>query len=262
MENMNQDAHHRRRHLGSAPPFTIAVVAILALGVGAFATISSVANAAVLQAVATQGDLRAHIPRGTEITIDGYMGPGEWDDALDVEFSGGEMLRLKQDGRFLYLYIKGETPGTASLGIHSGDTIQILHASAGLITAKYVPDGDRWRQVEPFRSDRQMEARDQASDMARMQMNLDLYGWCALLRPRVIPDAFDWNLGMEYKISLELLENGESSLSVVLFQRTATQPLAFSPPDLADDSLSGSLVSGSNHEYLSFRPETWLLLSW
>jgi len=53
-----------------------------------------------------------------------------------------------------------------------------------------------------------------------------------------------------------------SVLSVVLFQRTARQPLAFSPANLADDSLSRSLVSGENHEYLDFRPETWLVLSW
>jgi len=196
-----------------------------------------------------------NIPKGTEITVDGKMGDGEWTDALQVDFIGGETLKIKQDGKYLYLYIRGETPGVASLAIHSQDLIQILHASAGLITAKYVNEGERWRQVEPFRSEKQMEVRNQAN-------NLEAYGWLATILPRAITPDFDTSLATEYKISLDLLESGESSLSVAFFQRTAKQPLAHAPAGLADDSLNKSMVLGSNHDYLDFRPETWMVLSW
>ena len=39
------------------------------------------------------------IPSGAEITLDGRMHEGEWSDALEIDFVGGESLRLKQDGR-------------------------------------------------------------------------------------------------------------------------------------------------------------------
>lgn len=104
-----------------------------------------------------------NIPKGTEITVDGKMGDGEWTDALQVDFIGGETLKIKQDGKYLYLYIRGETPGVASLAIHSQGLIQILHASAGLITARYLKEGERWRQVEPFRSEKQMAIRNQGT---------------------------------------------------------------------------------------------------
>ena len=89
------------------------------------------------------------IPRG-EARIDGEADPEEWEGALQVEFVGGEAFMMMQDGRFLFLYIKGETAGVASVAICTGDSIQILHASAGLITARYVREGELWKQVEPF----------------------------------------------------------------------------------------------------------------
>jgi len=202
------------------------------------------------------------IPKGTGITIDGRMGDGEWSDGLQVEFIGGAILKIKQDGQYLYLYIKGETPGVASLGIHARGSTEILHASAGLITAKYVQEGERWRQIEPFRSEKQDAVNRQANHPASMAKNLEVYGWCATILPRAIPPDFDTSLATEYKISLDLLENGASSLSVAFFQRTARRPLAYAPAGLADDSLNTSMVKGTNHEYLDFRPDTWMRLAW
>jgi hypothetical protein len=202
------------------------------------------------------------VPTGTESTVDGKMGDGEWSDALEIEFVGGETLKLKQDGQYLYLYIRGETPGVASLGIHSPGSIQILHASAGLITATYVEDGGHWKQVEPFRSEKQNDLRNPEDVQDWMAANLEAYGWCATLLPRAITPEFDSSLATEFKISLDLLQNGESSLSVAFFQRTAKLPIAHAPAGLADDSLSRSLVGGVNHEYLDFQPETWTVLSW
>ena len=43
-----------------------------------------------------------NIPKGTEITVDGKMGDGEWTDALQVDFIGGETLKIKQDGKYLF----------------------------------------------------------------------------------------------------------------------------------------------------------------
>jgi len=203
-----------------------------------------------------------NIPKGTTITVDGRMGDREWADALQVEFIGGEVLKIKQDGRYLYLYIKGETPGVASLGIHTRDSIQILHASAGLITARYVQEGAHWRQIEPFRSEKQDAIRNQANHQAWMAQNLDVYGWCATILPRAMTPDFDTSLATEFKISLDLLENGASSLSLAFFQRTARRRLAYAPAGLADDALNESMVRGENRERLDFRPDTWMRLAW
>ena len=51
-----------------------------------------------------------------------------------------------------------------------------------------------------------------------MAMNLVDYGWNATILPAAITPKFDGSLATEYRISLRLLVNGESSLSVAFYQ--------------------------------------------
>ena len=202
------------------------------------------------------------IPRGTAVTIDGREEPGEWDDALSADLRGGQYIKLKTDGQYLYLSIKGEKGGISSVAIHTDDEVKILHASAGLITAVYNREGGHWNQTEEFRSERQAPLRQENSTTARMAQKLELYRWCANILPRKVPADFDAQNITEYKISLELLKNDVSTMSVVFSQRTAKMPLARSPFDLDDDSLKKSMVHGSNVPILNFEPDTWLKLKW
>jgi hypothetical protein len=202
------------------------------------------------------------IPRGTAITIDGRDEPGEWDNALSAPLRGGQYIKLKTDGQYLYLSIKGETIGISSVAIHTNDEVKILHASAGLITAVYNREGGHWNQTEEFRSERQALLRQEKSKAARMAKQLELYGWHANVLPLKVPADLGVQNIMEYKISLELLKNDVSTMSVVLSQRTSKMPLARAPFDLDDDSLRKSMVHGSNVSILNFEPDTWLKLKW
>ena len=90
------------------------------------------------------------IPGGTAVTIDGREEPGEWDDASSTALRGGQYIKLKTDGQYLYLSIKGEKLGISSVAIHAADEVKILHASAGLITAVSNREGGHWKQVHWF----------------------------------------------------------------------------------------------------------------
>ena len=127
------------------------------------------------------------IPKGKSITVDGIEIAGEWDDAVHVDFKGGEYIRLKQDGTHLLMSIKGEKGGISSVALHADDQVAILHASAGLITAIYTRQGENWVQTEEFRSERQQLVRAERDNTARMAKNLELIGWCANILPRKPP---------------------------------------------------------------------------
>ena len=202
------------------------------------------------------------IPKGSTITVDGVSAEQEWDDATTVDFEGGEYLKMKQDGEYVLLAIKGEKLGISSVAIHAENEVKILHASAGLITAVYNRQGESWVQTEEFRSERQRMVSAEKDNPARIAKNLELYGWGANILPLKPPVDFDQQTVTEYKISLSLLKNGVSTLSVVFSQRTAKLPLARAPKGLADDSLLKSMVHGANVEILHFAPDTWLRLEW
>jgi len=203
-----------------------------------------------------------NIPSGKPITVDGVADPNEWDDAADIEFRGGDYIKIKQDGTYLLMAIKGEKLGISSLAFHSDDEVRIFHASSGLITAVYKNQGDHWVQTEEFRSEGQILARAEDGDEAKMAKNLELYGWCANILAIKPPADFDEQNITEFKISLDHFENGASTMSVVFSQRTAEIRLAHAPIDLADGSLNNPMVHGSNVEVLQFEPQTWLLLKW
>ncbi len=203
-----------------------------------------------------------NIPQGRSITADGTEEAGEWNDALGIDFKGGDYIKVKHDGEHLFLSIKGEKLGICSVAIHAEDEIKILHASAGLITAVYEKSGGHWEQTEEFRSERQEPLRRAKTDADKMAMKLAQYKWCANIQTRKGPADFDVQNITEYMISLDLLRNEMSTMSVVFSQRTAREPLARAPRSLDDDCLMKSMVHGENIRTLDFMPDTWLRLKW
>ena len=196
------------------------------------------------------------IPIGSSVKIDGILEKEEWLNAIKQEFIGGESILFQHDSKFLYLGIRGEKGGFASVCVLYEDTIYVCHTSMGLITAKYVREKNQWVQTHEFRSETQHEIGELQNIDDKMKLSLKEYGWF----------ANTLNYGntneKEYKISLNKFKKSSTSISIVFYQHSGKIQFAHAPSDLSDGSMNSELVRGGNVKYLSFNPNSWLKIVW
>jgi hypothetical protein len=201
------------------------------------------------------------VPTGAAPVVDGTIAEGEWDDAAQIPLQGGEAVFLKRSGSNLYVAIEGASGGFASVGFGTVDTVRILHASTGLITASYVRDSGSWRLLHGFRSperrpgERFRRGESKFTDEYR-SAQLHQFGWFANVVEAGAPTD------MEYQIHIEGTGPGAAFLSVVFFQARARIRVAHAPSTLADASLDRELISGGAHDGLEFEPRSWIELRW
>jgi hypothetical protein len=174
---------------------------------------------------------------------------------------GGKGLLIKRSGSYLCVALKGVSGGIGSLGLCYGDTIRILHASTGLITANYVNDGDRWHSVFGFRGPEVRLGEEYGRGEIRQSeeyrnANLLQFGWYANLVELGPPDE------MEYLIDFAYQNPGAFRLSAVFFQVRADEKYAFLPAGLSDATLDHELIAGSARSELAFIPSQWQSLVW
>lgn len=201
------------------------------------------------------------VPPGQAPEIDGTIRPGEWGDALRIPLVGGEAVFLKRSDRFLFVAVQGSSGGIGSLGLSTPDSLRILHASTGLITASYVRDDGGWRLVHDFRgpvsSSGDPFGRGEERSAGAYQMALlEQYGWMANIVDVGAPTD------LEYMIRLDGLRPSHTYLSVVFFQVRSEVSMAHAPATLADDSMERELISGTASEDLRFDTTDWLTLDW
>lgn len=72
---------------------------------------------------------------GVTPTIDGVFEEGEWDDAQVVQVGEAEQFRIKHDGTNLYFAFPQDG---GNIYFDVGNSIQVLHASAQLGSARYM----------------------------------------------------------------------------------------------------------------------------
>ena len=205
----------------------------------------------------------AQIPMGRTPVLDGVMLAAEWSDAARWEFIGGDGVYVKRDSVFLYLGLRAQKGGFASISISKGDTIRILHSSTATLTALYERgvSGD-WHLAHAFESvdgawdPGSPRPRPDAEAEELKQQHLSTYSWLASTVSFGNPNE------MEFQISLGLIEPGQSFISVVFYQHNGDVQFAHAPPGLSDGSLNQGLVRGGSPETLDFRPESWALLAW
>jgi hypothetical protein len=201
------------------------------------------------------------VPRGVAPTIDGFVHEIEWGDARSVRFEGGQNLLFKRNGQHLYIAIIGASGGIGSVGIASGDTLTILHASTGLITAYYQRAEVGWHLISGFdgpKNDAGLEfARgEERQSAAYLSANLGQFGWRANVVELGPPDE------MEYQIDLGGYERNTAQVSVVFLQMRAEARYAVAPPGLDDAALDAELVAGSAADTLAFDPNRWMSVEW
>lgn len=201
------------------------------------------------------------IPKGNSVSIDGVMEKNEWTDAKEMDFKGGGFTLFKCDESYLYLCIQGDKLGISSVAINTDNKIYILHASTSIITAIYEKDKDTWKQLEEFHSERYALIKKEKDAKKFKDKFLSEFLWFAnTLKIEGKPD-FNLKYTYEYKISLDLLKNGLSKISIVFFQRTAKEQYARLPIDLNDESI-GPLARSVDVPILNFNLEKWITLNY
>ncbi|MEN8008247.1 MAG: hypothetical protein ABFS42_14615, partial [Candidatus Krumholzibacteriota bacterium] len=148
--------------------------------------------------------------------VDGIFSDEEWSDSLRLPLRGGRDLFAKRSGEYLCIGMQGASGGIGSLGLGVGDSIRILHASTGLITAGYKKSENMWVTGEGFRGPEVQPGVEyprgeiRQSDQYR-QANLSQFGWTANVVELGPPEE------MEYIVRIGEAAGQRVWLSVVFF---------------------------------------------
>jgi hypothetical protein len=114
------------------------------------------------------------VPTQPPPEIDGVLGQGEWDGAVTFLMSDGVSIGLMQADATLYLAVGGDELAAVNVVIASDDGVWILHSSAALGSALYIPGSDHWQLSHGF----SWCCRDGNDDSGRLGV-LDEEGWQA-----------------------------------------------------------------------------------
>lgn len=179
--------------------------------------------------------------------IDGVLTPEEWRSARREALTGGGEVLLVSAGDWLYVGVRGEGRGIASLCLAAGDRVDILHASAALGTATYRLRDGEWSLERGFR----WEVRDSptAGPASRAESDefLESHGWLgnsnrqgAPIREFKIkrPVSGGWRLGVNF-LALEPVK------------------IASWPAKMTDDCALVRLAQGDPPAKARFAPERW-----
>jgi hypothetical protein len=85
-----------------------------------------------------------HVPRGAPAVIDGRMDETEWGGSALQRLSDGTTIRLRHDGRHLFLGVVSSRQGFTSVCLAQADSIRIFHASAALGSVTYARSAQEW----------------------------------------------------------------------------------------------------------------------
>lgn len=112
-------------------------------------------------------------------TPDGRITDPEWKNARAAPLGADGSVAFLEDGGTLHVALAGGNDGIASLFLHDGDRVFVLHASAALGTAIFERDsGGHWRNTQDFT----WEAR-QPDDAAAREAFRAKHGWLANVTP-------------------------------------------------------------------------------
>jgi len=227
--------------------------------------IKSILASVLLAVIHSHGSIgqssSVQVPTGSPPIIDGIIEPHEWEDAAQLPIHGAEGVLVKQANGRLYIGIKGDTGGFASVGLATADSIHILHASTGLITASYVRHDDGWRRIHDFegpvtQSGGRFHRDELGSTSAYRLAQYAQFGWYANLVGTGLPTD------MEYEVQIRNPESDGMYMSIVLFQAHSQVRYAHAPVGLDDASLDRDLIEGSANTDLQFNPASWIKLNW
>ena len=174
--------------------------------------------------------------------LDGAIGADEWKGAQQHALKGGGEVLLLQREKVLYVAVRGEKRGIASLCVGDGNRVSVLHASAALGTAEYAREGDAWRRRANFK----YEVREAASDEAKAKHRGE-WAWLANASRAGTPVR---------EFAIELTPERQF-LAVAFVTFDGGDAIAYWPEGVRDDCAALRLAQGWAEETQTFAPATW-----
>ena len=117
----------------SSPPTTSATTTTVTTTTAAATTTEAPSDPIVLA-----------VPAGPAPVIDGQLSPDEWAEAATMPMSDGASLLVQYMNGTLYVAVAGDDVGSVNVIIGTESEVQILHSSAALGSARYVPGTSGW----------------------------------------------------------------------------------------------------------------------
>lgn len=194
------------------------------------------------------------VPMGEGILLDGTLEPAEWSDAGLLEMTGRSELRLKHDGTYLYLGVRGRGSGWTHVGVLRDDRVVVWHASAALGTYEYMKRGSEWI-LTGWTGWSVRDTSLSAAAVREREAHLRQHGWVASTAWMGAPED------REFVIALEVL--GETSPRLAVLYATDEEDPEYSwwPGSLDDDILNKELMMGQPRQSLEIRPHGWARLN-
>lgn len=115
-----------------------------------------------------------HVPASAHPDIDGVLKTSEWEDSTTVTMTDGSSLHWLHNGNVLYVALESSAVGAVNLAIATDEEAWILHSSAALGSALYLPGDGLWEVSHTFA----WCCRSATDDSARLQL-LNEEGWQA-----------------------------------------------------------------------------------
>jgi len=185
-----------------------------------------------------------------QLTIDGVIQPGEWDQADLFYFEDGSELYLLFSDNHLYLAINAISTEmiSANVFLFSDENIEILHTSAALGTAIYQPEGDTWRRTKDFEWCCRSTS-DSAGARASREAFYHIENWLGINTYNGTENE------LEYKIRLT---GSEKFLAVNFLRVNDIDDKQIWPVGIADGPAQPTI--GGFPDTLDFSPEYWFAI--
>lgn len=191
------------------------------------------------------------------MVIDGKIDAAEWDGAVIHKFADGSVIRLRHDGRHLFLGLTSTRKGFPSVCTARGDVVRVLHASAALGSVTYERSADGWitRDAEFAYGMRNPDLTEQARG-ERLEY-LSRHGW--------VSSTFRMGDGQtqELQIALDQLSTTPTlALGYFAIGTENTGTVIPWPGSLRTDDgcVNEQLVRGNVPKQLRFEPTEWATL--
>jgi hypothetical protein len=155
----------------------------------------------------------------------------EWGDAKIVQIADGVFLYLKYAEGSLFLGLSTHEPVVGNVLVRMGDRVRIMHSSAALGTAVYIPGDGMWERIQDFVWRCRSRTLSQRATSERESF-LQEEGWLASIT------FMGEHNHLEYQIA-DLAKIGR--LALVLLPTTHPRDLIPWPTDLAQDLFPGAI---------------------
>lgn len=157
------------------------------------------------------------VPRGSAPVIDGRIDSVEWRGAAMERLANGLTVRLRHDGRDLYVAVSSSSNGFPSVCAVRADTLRVLHASAALGAVGYTRSGDSWSSRDTAFVYSMRSGDTTARARQERQAYRETHGWVASTA------RMGNQRNHEFQISLGLLDSSEPRIAIGYYQMEGPQ---------------------------------------